>query len=487
MTMTTATKAETGELGDLDACGQAELVRRGEAKPSELVEAAIERIERLNPSLNAVITPLFEEARASAASPPDGPFRGVPFLLKDLGVEQAGQRYCMGNRALRDADYRSPRDSALGARFRAAGLVTLGKTNTPEFGSATTTQPLAFGPTRNPWDPTRSSGGSSGGSCAAVAAGLVSMAHANDGGGSIRIPSSFCGLVGLKPSRGRVPVASRIDARIAQDLVVSRTLRDVATALDAVHGALPGAPWLAPPPVRPYREELTAEPGRLRIGLLTRPIGMLQAVHPECAAAAEDAARTLEFLGHAVEPAAPEALFDAERGERTMAIAIAELRAGLVINGRATLGRPFEAGDLEPLSWALRLPDHPVISAEEYLEALEWEQDWAARVVRWWREGFDLLVTPTVGVPPPRLAEMEPPEDAPLALAPRIGAQCAYTQPFNLTGQPALSLPLHWTPEGLPIGVQFVADVGREDLLLRLGAALEQARPWADRRPPLHA
>ncbi len=469
----------------LDACAQAELVRRGEASPRELVEAAIARIEKLNPALNAVITMLFEEAREAAASAelPGGPLRGVPFLLKDLGIEQAGQPCFQGNRTLCDAGFRSRRDSALGARFRAAGLVTLGKTNTPEFGWTCTTQPLAFGATRNPWDLERTPGGSSGGSAAAVAAGLVPMAHANDGGGSIRIPASYCGLVGLKPTRGRVPVPARIDARMVADLVVCRSVRDAAAALEAVHGAEPGAPYLAPASARSYREEVGADPGRLRIGLLTRPIGMLDELHPECVAATEDAARALEALGHAVEPAWPDALLDAERGPRTMPIAIGELRAGLAIHGNNTLGRPFAEEDVEPFTWAMRAPAYPMVSAEQYLEALEWEQEWVARVVRWWHEGHDLLLTPTVGVLPPTLREMEPPPGEPLATVLRVAAQVAFTQPFNLTGQPAISLPLHWTPEGLPVGVQLVADSGREDLLLRVAAQLERAQPWADRRP----
>jgi len=472
----------------LDACGQAELVRRGEASPSELVEAAIARIEATNPALNAVITPLFGEARAAAASPelPDGPFRGVPFLLKDLGIEQAGQPYCMGNRALHDAGHRSRADSPLGARFRAAGLVSLGKTNTPEFGSQTTTQPLAFGPTRNPWDLERSPGGSSGGSAAAVAAGLVPAAHANDGGGSIRIPSSFCGLVGLKPSRGRVPVAAPLDARLSCDLALARSLRDVAALLDAVHGHEPGGPYLLPPPARPYREEPGADPGRLRVGLLARPLGMLRELHPECVEAAERAAKTLEGFGHVVEGAWPEALFETERGARTLALALANLRAGCVVTGMATLGRPLGQADIEPFSWALHAADRPV-TAEEYLEALDWEERWVARVVRWWHQGFDLLLTPTVGVLPPLLSEMAAPPEAPLSIVPRVAAQVAYTQPFNLTGQPAISLPLHWTPEGLPVGVQLVAAPAREDLLLRVAAQLEEALPWADRRPPVHA
>lgn len=461
-------------------------MRRKEASPSELVEAAIRRIERWNPALNAVITPLWDEARAAAASPelPSGPFRGVPFLLKDLGVEQAGLPYSQGNRVLRDIAYRSPRDSALGTRFRNAGLVTLGKTNTPEFGWTCTTQPLAFGATHNPWDLARTPGGSSGGSAAAVAAGLVPLAHANDGGGSIRIPACFCGLVGLKPSRGRTPVPARLDARIACDLAVCRTVRDAAALLDAVHGAEPGAPYRAPAPARAYREEVGADPGRLRIGLLTRPIGMLESVHPDCVAAVERAAKTLESLGHRLEVAAPEALFDSERGEKTMPLAIAELRAGLVVHGQATIGRPFGEQDVEPFTWALSAPGYPPVTAEQYLAALEWEQAWIVRVLSFWRDGFDLLLSPTVGIPAPLLSEMEPPQGSPLSVVGRVAAQVAYTQPFNITGQPAITLPLHGTPGGLPIGVQLVADVGREDLLLRMASQLEDALPWRDRRPP---
>lgn len=476
------------ELERLDACAQAELVRRGDASASELVEAAIGRIERVNPRLNAVISPLYEHGRAAAAGPlPDGLFRGVPFLLKDLGAEQAGLPYYQGNRALRDRSHESKHDAGVGGRFRAAGLVTLGKTNTPEFGWTCTTQPLAFGPTRNPWDLARTPGGSSGGSAAAVAAGLVPMAHANDGGGSIRIPAAYCGLVGLKPTRGRTPVPARLDARIAVDGVVCRSVRDAAVALDVVAGPSPGAPYLAPPQTSAYRDEVGADPGRLRVGLLARPVGSLAMLHAECESAVQGAAKALAALGHEVEEGAPAALFEEERGARTMPIAVAELRAGLVIHGVDTLGRPFEEADVEPFTWALSGPDYPVVTAEAYLAALEWEQAWVARVLEFWRDGFDLLLTPTVGVPPPRLEEMEAPPGEPLRLVGRVAAQLAYTQPFNVTGQPAISLPLGVSEAGLPLGVQLVADVGREDLLLRVAAQLEQALPWSEGRPPVHA
>src|SRR5215471_1491617 len=271
----------------MDATAQAGLVQRKELTPLELVDAAIARIERVNPTINAVITPLFEDARKAAVSPdlPEGPFRGVPFLLKDIGAMQKGQPYYMGNRALRDADFRSPVDTPLGARFRAAGLITLGKTNLPEFGNQSTTQPLAFGATRNPWDLNRSTNGSSGGSCAAVASGMVPIAHANDGGGSIRLPAAWCGLVGLKPSRGRI--SDPLDMLILTELAVSRTVRDVAAVLDAVQGSEPGDLYSAPPPSRRYSTELGVDPGKLRIGILTGTT--FGEIHPECQAATRSA------------------------------------------------------------------------------------------------------------------------------------------------------------------------------------------------------
>src|SRR5215831_16742313 len=291
------------ELSTMDATAQAELVRRRELTPLELVDAAIARIERVNPIINAVITPLFEEARKAAVSPdlPDGPFRGVPFLLKDIGAMQKGQPYYAGNRALRDAGFRSPVDTPLGARFRAAGLITLGKTNLPEFGQQTTTQPLAFGATHNPWALDRSTSGSSGGSCAAVASGMVPMAHANDGAGSIRLPAAWCGLVGLKPSRGRV--SDPLDTLILTELAVSRTVRDAAAVLDAVQGSESGDLFVAQPPVGSYTAEVGADPGKLRIGVLTR--ASFGDIHPECLTATQAVAKLLGSLSHEVEESYP--------------------------------------------------------------------------------------------------------------------------------------------------------------------------------------
>ncbi|MGO9450138.1 MAG: amidase [Candidatus Binataceae bacterium] len=475
---------DINELSTMDATAQAELVRRRELTPLELVDAAIARIERVNPAINAVITPLVEEARAAAASSqlPDGPFRGVPFLLKDIGAMQKGQPYYMGNRALRDAGYRSPADTPLGARFRSAGFVTIGKTNTPEFGAQSTTQPLAFGATHNPWDLDRSTSGSSGGSCAAVAAGLVPVAHANDSGGSIRLPAAWCGLVGLKPSRGRVSWHST--SRSIVEFVVSHTVRDVAAVLDAVHGSEPGDLYLIPPPSRSYTAELGADPGKLRIGILTRtPFGD---VHQECLKAAIETARLLESLGHSVEESFPEALFDPDQGPRLLPLGLPGWRAQIQLLSYV-LGRPVTRDDVEPYLWSLSRPDQPAVAAEDYIRAMEWQNFWAARVARWWATGFDLLLTPTDWEPPATLADMTPPEDKPWKLWRKIAQRVFFTSPFNVTGQPAISVPLHWTSEGLPVGVQLVAAMGREDLLLRVASQLEQTRPWIDRLPPVHA
>ena len=478
------------ELSTMDATAQAELVRRRELTPLELVDAAIARIEKVNPTINAVITPLFEEARKAAVSPdlPDGPFRGVPFLLKDIGAMQKGQPYYMGNRALRDADYRSPADTALGARFRAAGFIALGKTNVPEFGMQSTTQPLAFGPTRNPWDLDRSSSGSSGGSCAAVAAGMVPVAHANDGAGSIRLPAAWCGLVGLKPSRGRV---SRPDGgRSVAELVVSRSLRDVAAVLDAVHGTEPGELYLAPPPARSYTAELGADPGRLRVGVLAP-----DRIHPECLQATTATAKLLESFGHEVTESFPPPLFDPHSGHLSPPDMGAREQPLWRIGASQTLrnlgkmlGRPATREDVEPQFWhGMADANLPPVTVEEEWDALEWVNDWIRRVARWWANGFDLLLTPTVWEPPATLASMTPVDGKPWKLGRKVGAHVLFTRPFNITGQPAISLPLHWTPEGLPVGVQLVAAMGREDLLIRIASQLEQAQPWVGRRPAVYA
>jgi amidase len=479
----------TDDLSRLDATAQADLVRTGQASPTELVDAAIERIVRVNPQLNAVITPLFDRAREAAAGDlPDGPFRGVPFLLKDLSAHSAGDPFHEGMAFLKKRSWSEPEDTALAARFRAAGLVTVGKTNTPELGILPTTEPLAYGPTRNPWDTTRSTGGSSGGSAAAVAAGLVPVAHANDGGGSIRIPASECGLVGLKPTRARVssgPEFGDVMGGLTCELVVSRSVRDTAAALDAVHGMEPGDPYGVPDPLGPYVEEVGADPGRLRIGVMTNaPYGSV-AVHPDCVAAAEAAGRLLESLGHGVEASYPKALDDPDYTGHFITFWAAGAAWNLDYWSRRT-GDAVTADDVEPLTWALAEVGRSG-SAADWLSAREWLQVNAREVAGWWTEGHDLLLTPTIAEPPPVLGSFDSPPDNPLHGLFRAAELVPFTPPFNVTGQPAISLPLHWSDDGLPIGVQLVAPFGREDVLLRVAAQLEVAQPWADRRPPVHA
>ena len=480
----------TDDLSHLDATAQAALVLAGQASPLELVDAAIERIERVNPELNAVITPLFDQARAQATSPdlPDGPFRGVPFVLKDLSAHSAGDPFHEGMRFLKERGWSEATDTALAARFRAAGLITVGKTNTPELGILPTTEPMAYGPSRNPWDTSRSTGGSSGGSAAAVAAGLVPMGHANDGGGSIRIPASECGLVGLKPTRARVssgPEFGDVMGGLTCELVVTRSVRDTAAVLDAVHGMESGDPFAAPTPARPFLDEVGDDPGRLRIGVMTASPAGAVAVHLECVAAAEAAGRLLESLGHQVDESHPAALDDPDYTGHFITNWAAGAAWNLDYWSRRT-GEEVGAGDVEPLTWALAELGRAA-SAPQWLAAREWLQVNARQIASWWSEGHDLLLTPTIAEPPPVLGSFDSPADNPLHGLFRAAEVVPFTPPFNGTGQPAISLPLHWSADGLPIGVQLVAAFGREDLLLRVAAQLEAAQPWAERRPPVHA
>jgi amidase len=478
------------ELSGLDAVAQAELVRHGTATAAELVDAAITRIETLNGELNAVIHPLFDRARAVVTGgPPAGPFTGVPIVVKDLDGMLAGAPYHAGNRALRAADHHATTTSSLFARLERAGFVIVGKTNTPEFGLMPTAEPESHGPTRNPWDTARSAGGSSGGSAAAVASGMVPVGHAGDGGGSIRIPASMCALFGLKPSRGRVslgPDESEGWGGLVTRHVVTRSVRDSAAILDVVAGYEPGDPYTAPPPTRPYVDELTAEPGALRIGVRTETPGGIAPTDPACVAAAEDAARLLESLGHRVETAAPAALEEGEMLEAFTTIMFASLAAEIA-HWEAVLGRPWTATDVEALTWTYRELAGAVTGAA-YVQALEAAHRWSRRVVSWWFDGgFDLLLTPTLSEPPPEIGDIAARPDDPMRAATRALPFAAYTAPFNVTGQPAMSLPTAWTESGLPVGVQLVAAPNREDVLVRVAAQVERARPWADRRPAVHA
>jgi amidase len=475
------------ELDRLDATGQAQLVRDGEVSPRELVAAATERIAALNPELNAIITDLSEKAAAEASGAlPDGPFRGVPMLVKDLACHTAGDPFHEGMAFLKRLRWTESEDQFLARRFRDAGFLILGKTNTPELGILPTTEPAAYGATRNPWDTGRSPGGSSGGSAAAVAAGIVAVAHANDGGGSIRIPASHCGLVGLKPSRGRVSLGADfgdVISGLVCEHVVCRSVRDSAGVLDAICGEMPGDPYVAPARARPYVQEVGADPGRLRVGLMTAPPGGQFETHPECVAAAEAAARALESLGHSVEPARPEAIDDPEYVETFLL----RWTAGIAWNLKyweAKTGNAIGADDVEPSTWALAEVGR-THAAADYLRVIEKHQWLTRKMAEWWQGGFDLLLTPTTGEPATPLGEFDAPADNPAAPLMRAVPLGTFTAGVNVTGQPAISLPIHWTEAGLPVGAQLVAAYGREDVLLRVAAQLEEAVPWAHRRPEL--
>ncbi|HEV3449636.1 MAG TPA: amidase [Acidimicrobiia bacterium] len=485
----------TDDLAFLDAIAQAELVRRGDVSPIELVDAAIGRVEKLNPELNAVIHPRFDAARAEAGSVPDGPLRGVPIVIKDLDASSRGDPLHQGNRALRAAGNVADHDSWHVDRFRRAGCVIIGKTNTPEFGLMPTTEPEAYGPTRNPWNTEHGVGGSSGGSAAAVASGMVAAGHAGDGGGSIRIPASACGLFGLKPTRARISMGPDLGEAWAGMVVrhaVTRSVRDSAALLDVTAGPMPGDPYYAPPPARRFGDEVGADPGRLRIGLRTIAPGELVATDPDCEAAARDAAEVLASLGHEVVEASPAALND----EALMANFTIVLTTGVVHDVREvarTIGRDLTADDVEPLTWAFYEAGRPN-TAVQYLESVNALHAWSRRVAAWWtpvddREaGFDLLLTPTMAEPPPVIGDVVGTKDDPWHGMARASAFAAYTAPFNVSGQPAMSVPLAWeASRNLPIGVQLVAAYAREDLLLRVASQLEAARPWADRRPVVRA
>ncbi len=477
---------------ELDATAQAELVRAGQVSPAELVEDAIARVEALNPDLNAVIHELFDEAREAARGElPDGPFRGVPFMLKDLGATLTGQPLHLGMQVLKDAGFRAPIDSFLAQRFRDAGLVTIAKTNTPELGILPTTEPAAYGATRNPWDTGRTTGGSSGGSAAAVASGMVAIAHANDGGGSIRIPAANCGLFGLKPTRQRIsegPLVGDVMSGLTAEFAVTRSVRDAARLLDAVAGPAPGDPYVAPPASRPYAAELERDPSPLRIGFVEHPPVPGLRSHDDCVAAVHATRELLVSLGHRVEDSSPVGPGEAEalELEDTFLTRWAAGQAASLDQLSSLLGRELGAADVEPLTWALAEVGRER-SGGRYLRDVGVHQMVSRAIAAWFEGGFDLLLTPTLAEPPVALGTFDDSGDDPMRAFYRAIPSGAFTALFNATGQPAVSLPLHWSPEGLPIGVQLVAAFGREDLLIGLSAQLERARPWAARTPGVFA
>jgi amidase len=493
------------EYDQYDGLGLAELVKKKEVSPADICEEAITRIERVNPVLNAVITPMYDLARkAIKAGLPDGPFTGVPFLLKDLLGEFGGVRQSMGSRACNN--YIPAYDSELVKRYKQAGLVILGKTNTPEFGLVGYTEPEFFGPTRNPWNTDHTPGGSSGGSAAAVAGGMVPLAYANDGGGSIRIPASCCGLFGLKVTRGRTPYGpdpGRTWQGAIVEHVVSRSVRDSAAILDATQGTDVGAPFIIPPPAAPYMHEIEQNPGRLRIAYSTQsPYGT--EVHSECIRAVEHTLRLLENLGHDIEETQPE--LDGQALAKSYLTMYFGEMAALFEDLQSLLGRKVKQSDVETVSWTMALLGR-TFSAGNFVKAIrEWER--AARVMGRFHETYDIYLTPTLAFPPVKLGELKPKPVELMLLKVintlRLGglmkasgiidkmavdnlAKTPFTQLANFTGQPAMSVPLYWTADQLPCGVHFMARYGDEATLLRLAAQLEKAQPWFDKRPPVFA
>ncbi len=467
------------EFANFDATALAELVRTRQVKSIELVRAAIERIETINPNINAVVTRMYDEALATAhATASDSLFAGVPFLLKDLVAAYGGVPMSSGSKYGRG--YILPEDTDLVARYRRAGLIVVGKTNTPEFGLLPTTEPELFGPTRNPWNTGLTAGGSSGGSAAAVAARMVPMAHGNDGGGSIRIPASCCGVFGLKPTRARNPLGPDVGdvfSGMVAEHALTRSVRDSAALLDATSGYVPGDPYCAPEPARPFAEEVGADPGKLKIAFTTKaPLGT--PIHPDCVAAVHDAAKLLTDLGHEVVEAAPP--MDGEMIWKHFMAIWAAGTTWTIRNMHSMVGRLPEPGELEPMTLAYDEMGKRVTAAD-YLTAVQYFQ-FLTRQIAAFMKDYDVLLMPTLGSPPLPLGSFVSTPEDPLALG--VASQFVpFTPIFNATGQPAMSVPLFWNAEGLPVGTHFVGRYGDEATLFRLASQLELARPWAMKKP----
>ncbi|MFD3455394.1 amidase [Streptomyces sp. NPDC058691] len=465
---------EPHEYAEQDAVGLRELIRAGEVTAAEVETVARRALAEAGAELNALTLPLFDPAPAHVA---DGPLAGVPFVVKDGGPFVKGVPFTLGSRAVRGAV--ADADHDLMGRFRDAGLVALGQSTAPEFGLSFATEPLRYGPTRNPWDPARGVGGSSGGAAALVAAGAVPLAHANDAGGSIRIPASCCGLVGLKPSRGRTPSGPLAgEAAFGQqtEFALTRTVRDAAALLDAVGAPVPGDKVTLPPVPRPFADAVRSDPGRLRIALTTAA-WTGDAVDPQVAAVTVDAGKVLEWIGHTVAEASP-AVDGEDLVEASVLVALAS--GGAVLRAAPRLDR----SRLEAVSRAV-LAETEACTALELMAAVD-AQHRVTRAVGRFFTAYDLLLTPTLGALPAPHGTLvqDDPRHTVRSWLRRLFAYGPFTAAFNVAGNPAVSLPLGLSREGLPVGVQLVAAQGREDLLLGVAAQLEQAVPWRDRRPP---
>ncbi|WP_432180713.1 amidase [Streptomyces sp. NBC_00063] len=455
---------------------KAALIRKGDISPRELVDHAIARIERLNPVVNSVIYPRFEEARAQADDVgllPDGPLRGVPFLIKDIQQTVEGWPYSWGWKLLKDRGVKGEFTGAVLRRFFDAGLITLGQTTVPELGPSSTTETRAWGATRNPWDPSRIVGGSSGGAGASVAAGFVSLAHGNDAGGSIRIPATCNGLVGLKPSRGRSslgPAYHAIWNHSGEEGVLTRTVRDAAVGLDIIRGPGPGDLYHAPEPQRPYVDEVGADPGRLRVGLLNEAL-FGHALDREVTSAVDLCARLLEDQGHQVAPGWPSAMADPGLpGQVLMVMGAAQ--AATVGGFEKRFGITVSEEELAPHVWQL-VQLGRATTAEQYLGFDTWRNDVTRRIALWFEEsGSDLLLMPALTQPAPRLTGGGSPEGL-----------TAFMPQANFTGLPAMTLPVAVNAAGIPVSAQLMARYGREDVLFRVAAQLEEAVRWDERHP----
>lgn len=474
------------EYETFDATGLAELVARNDVTPTELLDCALARAEALNPRLNALVHLLPDTARRLIADGlPAGPLHGVPFLLKDLGAEAIDFPSHNGSRLF--ADTRFSYDSALYDRLRGAGLVTFGRTTAPELGIGPVTEAQVYGgPTRNPWNPDHTSGGSSGGSGAAVAAGIVPAAHGSDGGGSVRIPAASCGLFGMKPTRARLPdgpAAGEGWGGMAIDGYLTRSVRDSAVLLDATCGADLGAPYWAPPLEDSFTAALSKRPGPLRVAFSTESMAG-GPLHPDCRAAVESAARLLEDMGHHVAEAAPQV--DLMALMRAWATIVA-CGTALSVESRARArGRPWSAEEIEGVTRGA-VSHARSVSGADYLAALNVVHAFGRQMAQFF-EDHDLFVTTTLGEPPARIGRFKPDNEDFLDYRLGSAGVLSYspTAPgFNASGQPAVSVPLHWTADGLPVGVHIAAAFGRDELLISVSAALEDASPWFDRRPPI--
>jgi amidase len=472
----------------MDATHQARLVADDEVTPLGLLDAAIERIAPLDPPLNAVNIRWFDHADEIATDPllPHDPFRGVPFLLEDLGSHFEGQPMSNGNVALAEAMPRSTFDADLVARYNRAGPVIAGRTTSSEHGSLPVTETDTWGATRNPWALDRTPGGSSGGAAAAVASGMVPVAHGSDGGGSIRLPATCCGLVGLKPSQGRITMApDKSETIVAVDHVLSRSVRDSAALLDATHGTGVGDIVAAQLPERPFLDQVGADPGSLHIGLLDfdprgRPLDEF------AVAAVHEAAGMLEALGQPVEPGYPEAFGDANAPAQYGMVRAPSI--ALILDELAeTVGHDLTEREVQSFNRA-QAAAGPAMAGKDLAAALDGVAAFRRRVQRWWTEGWDLLLTPTLASLPLSIGALAPDPDDPWASLFKGGDFVPFTPTFNATGQPAIGVPLHWTDDGehggVPVGIHLVAAYGREDLLIRVASQLEAAHPWAHRHPP---